>query len=86
MDSGPAHLAASLGIDTTVFFGPHLSLAVRPMGRKVTVIEREDLPCRPCDQHRCTNATYQKCLTEVVGLLGSAQSRGSMQRTAQGLE
>jgi ADP-heptose:LPS heptosyltransferase len=75
MDSGPAHLAASIGIDTTVFFGPHLSLAVRPMGRNVTVVERGDVPCRPCDQHRCTNPTYQQCLTQLVSRLGSTQSR-----------
>jgi ADP-heptose:LPS heptosyltransferase len=75
MDSGPAHLAAALGIDTTVFFGPHLSLAVRPTGRNVTVVERADVPCRPCDQHRCTNVKHQECLSQVVRLLGPAQSR-----------
>lgn len=69
MDSGPAHLAAALGTDTTVFFGPHLSLAVRPRGRNVTVIERDDVPCRPCDQHHCTNPMHQKCLTHLVRLL-----------------
>lgn len=68
MDSGPAHLAAALGIDTTVFFGPHLSSAVRPVGRHVTIVERNDVPCRPCDQHRCTNAVHQQCLTQLVRL------------------
>jgi ADP-heptose:LPS heptosyltransferase len=75
MDSGPAHLAAALGIDTTVFFGPHLSLAVRPKGRNVTVVERADVPCRPCDQHHCTNLKHQECLTQVVRLLGRARSQ-----------
>jgi len=75
MDSGPAHLAAALGVDTTVFFGPHLSQAVRPTGRNVTVVERVDVPCRPCDQHRCTNVKYQECLTQVVPLLDPAQAR-----------
>src|SRR5208337_1579317 len=50
MDSGPAHLAAALGVDTTVFFGPNPSTAVRPRGSNVTVIERRDMPCRPCDE------------------------------------
>jgi len=68
MDSGPAHLAAALGVQTTVFFGPHLSRAVRPIGRNVAVVEREDVPCRPCDQHRCTNVIYQQCLTQIVEL------------------
>jgi ADP-heptose:LPS heptosyltransferase len=68
MDSGPAHLAAALGVHTTVFFGPHLSRAVRPMGSNVSVVERDDIACRPCDQHRCTNVLYQQCLTQLVGL------------------
>jgi heptosyltransferase-2 len=75
MDSGPAHLAAALGIDTTVFFGPHLSLAVRPTGRNVTVLERVDVPCRPCDQRRCTNVNYQECLTKIVHLLGPLSAK-----------
>jgi ADP-heptose:LPS heptosyltransferase len=75
MDSGPAHLAAALGVDTTVFFGPHLSKAVRPTGRNVTVVERMDVPCRPCDQRHCTNLRHQECLTQVVRLLDRAQSR-----------
>lgn len=69
MDSGPAHLAAALGVDTTVFFGPNLSLAVRPLGVEVNVVERGDLPCRPCDQHHCTNLNHQQCLTQLVSLL-----------------
>jgi ADP-heptose:LPS heptosyltransferase len=69
MDSGPAHLAAALGVATVVFFGPHLSHAVRPTGRQVTIIERDDVPCRPCGQRRCTNPRYQECLTNVVRLL-----------------
>jgi ADP-heptose:LPS heptosyltransferase len=75
MDSGPAHLAAALGVDTTVFFGPNLSLAVRPMGRNVAVVERGDIPCRPCNQHRCTNLKHQECLTHVVRLLRLAPSQ-----------
>ncbi len=66
MDSGPAHLAAALGVETTVFFGPNLPLAVRPTGRAVKVIERGDVACRPCDQHHCTNRIHQECLTQLV--------------------
>jgi ADP-heptose:LPS heptosyltransferase len=72
MDSGPAHLAAALGVDTIVFFGPHLSTAVRPMGRNVTVVERGDVPCRPCDERHCINLKYQECLTQVAPRLGRA--------------
>jgi len=72
MDSGPAHLAAALGIDTTVFFGPHIPLAVRPLGHKVTIVEHRNLPCRPCDQYRCTNPTYQACLRDIVSVTPQA--------------
>jgi ADP-heptose:LPS heptosyltransferase len=83
MDSGPAHLAAALGIDTTVFFGPNLSKAVRPMGRSVTVVERADLSCRPCDQQHCTHRRHQECLRNVVLQLssdsaGDVSARGAM--------
>ena len=74
MDSGPAHLAAALGVNTTVFFGPHLAMAVRPTGSNVTVIERGDVPCRPCDQHRCINPDYQQCLSGTARIAVRAQS------------
>jgi ADP-heptose:LPS heptosyltransferase len=77
MDSGPAHLAAALGVDTTVFFGPNLSLAARPMGHNVTIVERADVCCRPCDQRHCTNLMHQECLTQIVQLLDLARSRDS---------
>jgi len=73
MDSGPAHLAGALGIDTTVFFGPQLSLGVRPIGLNITVVEREDVSCRPCDQQHCTNPHYQECLTQLVRRAQPAQ-------------
>jgi ADP-heptose:LPS heptosyltransferase len=74
MDSGPAHLAAALGTPTTVFFGPHLSKAVRPMGPHVIVVERSDVPCRPCDQHHCISPQRQACLTQLVELLEPLQA------------
>jgi ADP-heptose:LPS heptosyltransferase len=78
MDSGPAHLAAALGINTIVFFGPNLARAVRPKGQRVTIVERRDLPCRPCDQHRCTNFNHQECLSQVVRILRTEQLNRAM--------
>ena len=72
MDSGPAHLAAALGVETTVFFGPNLPAAVRPWGRQVRVIEQAGLYCRPCDQVHCTNSQRQACLREIVARLRAA--------------
>jgi len=72
MDSGPAHLAAALGVETTVFFGPNLPAAVRPWGRQVRVIEQAGLYCRPCDQVHCINGQRQACLRGVVARLHAA--------------
>jgi ADP-heptose:LPS heptosyltransferase len=66
MDSGPAHIAAALGVKTTVFFGPNRSEASRPRGNRVTVVERNEVRCRPCDQHVCTNSHHQECLVGIV--------------------
>ena len=66
MDSGPAHVAAALGVKTTVFFGPNRSEASRPLGGHVTVVERNEVLCRPCDQHVCTNPHRQECLVGIA--------------------
>lgn len=62
MDSGPAHIAAALGVPVTVFFGPAEPDYVRPLGERVRIISRLDVPCRPCDQVRCTHSEFQFCL------------------------
>jgi ADP-heptose:LPS heptosyltransferase len=67
MDSGPAHIAAALGVPTTVFFGPNRPEYTAPLGANVSVIEVRDLPCRPC-QNVCTNQIYQACLSGVARL------------------
>lgn len=70
MDSGPAHIAAALGVETIVYFGPNLPHLVRPFGRRVTVKEVSGLYCRPCDQVVCTNKIYQCCLRGLHENLG----------------
>lgn len=65
MDSGPAHIAAAVGAPLTVFFGPNRPEYVAPIGENVSVVERRDVPCRPC-QNRCTHETYQACLSGVA--------------------
>lgn len=52
-DSGVAHISASLGTPTVVFFGPTVpSFGFRPIGERVIVLEYEGfLSCRPCSLH-----------------------------------
>lgn len=66
MDSGVAHIAAALNIPVTVIYGPACSTYVRPIGPHVTIIERNDLSCKPCDQRHCTNKQRQLCLAGLV--------------------
>ena len=46
-DSGPAHMAAALGIPTFVFFGATRNSKNMPLGPKVKLIH-SNLDCRPC--------------------------------------
>jgi len=70
MDSGPAHIAASLGVPVTVFFGPAWPERVQPIGKRVQVAIRMDVPCRPCDQVHCVHQTQQYCLRGLTGQAG----------------
>jgi ADP-heptose:LPS heptosyltransferase len=65
-DSGIAHLAASLGIRSTVLFGPTLPQHWAPLGKHVTVI-RDASGCRACvsrsGEHTCLqNITVEKAI------------------------
>lgn len=66
MDSGVAHISAALGISTVVFFGPNLPELVSPVGKNVTIKEKVDLNCRPCNQITCSHPTKQFCLIDLV--------------------
>jgi len=65
VDSGPAHLAAALGIPQTTIFGPNEPKIVKPISEKVFIIFNQSLDCRPCNQIHCTNTEYKKCLSDI---------------------
>jgi ADP-heptose:LPS heptosyltransferase len=71
MDSGPAHIAAALGVPTTVFFGPSRPEYTAPVGANVEVAYIAGMKCRPCDHYHCTNAIFHACMR---GLAHSALS------------
>ncbi|MGH7831360.1 MAG: glycosyltransferase family 9 protein [Candidatus Binatia bacterium] len=77
-DSGISHLAAALGVETFVLFGPTDPVQWAPRGRKVTVI-RNAVECSPCTHSIMKACPHRKCLTqlppeEVTGLLGNLPS------------
>ncbi len=61
-DSGPAHLAASVGVTSVVLFsGTNQSGQWRPWSRR-TLVLRQPVPCRPCHQKTCPLADHP-CMT-----------------------
>ena len=65
-DSGPAHMAAALGIKTFVFFGPTLLTKNCPKGLRVCVI-KTDLPCSPCQYtQRWDECREWRCMNEMT--------------------
>ena len=53
VDSGPAHLAARIGLPTVVIFsGVDLAARWRPAGERVEVLENA-VPCAPCRLREC---------------------------------
>jgi heptosyltransferase-2 len=62
-DSGPAHLAAALGIKTIVLFGPTSSQITSPRGQHVTIIKK-DIACTiPCYKLNCKDNICMKNIT-----------------------
>lgn len=52
-DSGPSHLASSLGLPGVVIFGPTDIPIWRPLGRHTTVLDNKALCDVTCTRHRC---------------------------------
>lgn len=56
-DSGPMHIAASLGIPTVAIFGSTSPELTGPVGDNVTVIKK-DIECSPCFERKCRYGHY----------------------------
>lgn len=62
-DSGPAHMAAGLGVNTLVIFGPTSARLTAPRGKKVVVINKT-IGCKiPCYKLDCKNNLCMKDIT-----------------------
>lgn len=74
-DTGPAHIAAALGVATFTIFGPTDPTTTRPYGAKARLI-REPPDCAPCMlrdcpiDHRCMTAvTPERVFAQVCSVL-----------------
>ena len=61
-DSGASHLAAYLGLPTTVIFGPADPKRWAPVGRAVQIV-RPSLQCSPCFETEQANCEDPQCLS-----------------------
>jgi len=64
-DSGISHLAAYMGIDTTVIFGPSDFRRWQPMGPNVKTIPDNHLICSPCFEKGSRECSHKKCLHDI---------------------
>jgi len=67
VDSGPAHMAAALGIPVVSLFGPTSPERWAPWGTGHRVV-RLELPCTPCSNHgssHCPLGTHE-CMQQLV--------------------
>jgi predicted lipopolysaccharide heptosyltransferase III len=67
-DSGPLHIAASTPTPIVGIYGPTLAARSAPWrtpeARTISV-EKQNLPCRPCDQRTCAPGDF-RCLTTLT--------------------
>jgi len=61
VDSGPMHLAASLGKPVIALFGPNIPGVSGPRGSLCAVVQKE-MECRPCNQDFCPQPKGQTCM------------------------
>jgi len=64
-DSGVSHLAAALGILTTVLFGPTNPSFWSPKGKTVRILA-SGIPCAPCDRATMQSCITKKCLADLT--------------------
>ena len=67
-DSGPAHLAAAVGIPIVVLSGADDPKSTSPMAARKGLIYREDLECISCVKNKCPLKGEQQmqCMTLIT--------------------
>jgi ADP-heptose:LPS heptosyltransferase len=63
-DTGPLHIAASMGVPIVALFGPTSSARNGPLNQEDIVVERP-LPCRPCMKRDQCPLEHWNCMEEI---------------------
>ena len=85
-DSAPMHIASALKTPTAAIFGPSKSDQTGPWNTTSVVIEKPCACRNQCDEHTCTNTTYQYCMkmitvTDVVDAAIALWKRTGIQKS-----
>jgi len=83
-DTGPLHMAAATDTPVVGIYGPTLSARSapwRPANVPTLSVERDGLPCRPCDQRACAPGDF-RCLTQLLpaAVIDAAESAMGQRR------
>ncbi|SJZ46862.1 lipopolysaccharide heptosyltransferase II [Selenihalanaerobacter shriftii] len=62
-DTGPIHVAASVGTPTIAIFGPSNEVKYHPYGEEHHVV-KTDIDCRPCGDHECS-LKHHDCMEKI---------------------
>lgn len=74
-DTGPAHLAAAIGLPTVTVFGPTEAFATRPLGPRAVVVSHP-VDCAPCMLRDCP--IDHRCMTGVTADAVAAAAAGAI--------
>jgi len=65
MDSACGHIASALKVPSVIVFGPTEYQFCKPIGKKVSIVQIDDVPCRPCNQKKCIHQYYHYCMKGI---------------------
>jgi heptosyltransferase III len=65
-DSGPAHIAAAVGVPLLVIFGSSHSAVWRPWTDTDAVVVQNDFDCNPCPGDRCYAYAEPRCILSIT--------------------
>ena len=80
-DSGPMHIANALGVPVTALFGPQRREWYGPRGNHDSVVQVDDMPCRPCFD-ACIFAT-PRCMEGITVDAVVSTIEGQLNRLAR---
>jgi heptosyltransferase-2 len=64
VSSGASHIAASLGLQTLLIFGPETVDQWRPIGNRYVIVKKA-FPCSPCNQRKNCPILERNCIKAV---------------------